>query len=175
MSHKQSLQLNRAEAIANKIIDVLSPHCKKIEAAGSIRRKRPTVHDIDIVAWPSDRAAIDAILIERCSGIISSGSQITTAALRDGTHLDVFYTMDERTIGDMFEPRVFPPNWGSVLLCRTGSLRHNIYLIEHAKRLGLQWAPVDGVMRGKECIAAESEEEIFKVLQLDFVPPEHRN
>jgi len=174
MKQKQSLPLARAEAIAAKIIEVLSPHCKRIEVAGSIRRKRPTVRDIDIVAWPRDRAAIDAILVERCA-IISSGPQITAATLRDGTHLDVFYAMDERNIGDLFTPRVFPSNWGSVLLCRTGSLRHNIFLVEHAKTLGLKWAPYDGVMRGGVCVAAESECAIFDALGLEFVPPEERS
>jgi len=46
--------LERAQKTAEAIMDTLRPYCKKIEVAGSIRRQRPWVHDIDIVLIPSD-------------------------------------------------------------------------------------------------------------------------
>lgn len=73
--------------------------------------------------------------------------------------------------GDEFKKK--PTNFGSLLLLRTGSREHNVYLIEHAKQTGLRWDPYHGMFdgHGKRLAVAEVAD-IFKVLELDFVPPE---
>ncbi len=48
------MQLERAQRVAREVIERLSPYCQKIEVAGSVRRKKPTVNDIDFVLIPSD-------------------------------------------------------------------------------------------------------------------------
>ena len=52
---KTRIPLNEAHAIAAEIITVLAPHCRRIEIAGSIRRQRPEVGDIEIVGIPEPR------------------------------------------------------------------------------------------------------------------------
>ena len=172
---KSQIPLARAEAIANKIIDAIKPHCERIAVAGSIRRRCGTVGDIDIVAWPRDRAAIKEALDGRCI-IKTNGESITTLLLRDGsTHAEIYWSRGhDSSTADLFNAVTYPPNWGSVLLSRTGSKWHNIRLAEHARKLGLLWSVTNGVFCGVECIASETEEEIFAALKLDFVPPEER-
>jgi DNA polymerase/3'-5' exonuclease PolX len=70
---------------------------------------------------------------------------------------------------------VNPTNWGSVLLCRTGSVRHNLWLIKAAEHLGLKWKPHDGVLDAAgNIIASATEADIFAALHTDFVAPERR-
>jgi DNA polymerase (family 10) len=61
-----------------------------------------------------------------------------------------------------------------VVVCRTGSREHNIMLASIAKSLGLHWNPQEGVFRGEELIASETEESIFSALGLDYERPEDR-
>ena len=68
-----------------------------------------------------------------------------------------------------------PDNFGTLLLCRTGSKEHNIFLVEHAKRLNLRWNPYRGVIDGAgNVLASETEEDIFKALDLPWIQPEDR-
>ena len=53
------IALERAQKIANIVLWSLAPYCKKIEVAGSIRRKKPFVRDVDIMLIPSDPSAHD--------------------------------------------------------------------------------------------------------------------
>ena len=48
------MDLKRAESIANTVIQRLKPYCSQIEVAGSVRRKKATVNDVDFVLIPSD-------------------------------------------------------------------------------------------------------------------------
>jgi DNA polymerase (family 10) len=68
-----------------------------------------------------------------------------------------------------------PSNFGSLLLCRTGSKGHNVFFIEKAKARGLTWNPYHGVFDPQiGCIASATEEDIFSALGLEFVIPEQR-
>lgn len=63
---------------------------------------------------------------------------------------------------------------GSVLLCRTGSVQHNIYLAERARAHGSQWKTQTGIWRDGELIASRTEHAIFAALKLDWLEPEKR-
>jgi DNA polymerase (family 10) len=167
------MQFSRAKLIADRIVEKLLPFCEKIEIAGSIRRLRPECGDIDIVALPHDRNGLESELQTRCT-IEKNGEDLIAATLRDGTHLDLWFARPQLTTTDMFETRTIPGNFGSVLLCRTGSKAHNIGLVEHAKRLSLRWHPHDGVFHGQDPVAAETEEAIFAALSLPFIDPTDR-
>lgn len=89
-----------------------------------------------------------------------------------GLQIDLWIAHPER--GDLF--RIEPCNFGSLLLCRTGPIAHNVFLIEHAKRQGLTWNPYHGVSVAMgRCVAAETEEAIYQALKLVFIPPDRRN
>lgn len=162
--------------MAEKIKAELAPMCDLIEIAGSIRRQRAEVGDIDLVVLP--RAGQLGAIKDRCRRscrVITDGEQnfICNLRLAPGREfqLDIFFARP--AVKDLLQ--TVPGNFGSLLLCRTGSKEHNIFMVEHAKRLGLVWRPYAGVFDGDGyCLAAESEPEIFKALDLEFVPPERR-
>lgn len=173
-----SLPLNTAERFAIKIKSELSPFCDRIEIAGSIRRRRPVVNDIDLVVLP--KAGREAALRERCTRnarrVQVDGSVTLIVYLPyppagpEGLQLDIWIA--NQPTRDLFGGT--PTNFGSLLLMRTGSREHNIHLICVAEKLGLKWNPYHGVFSGRQCVARETEEDIFRALGLAFVPPERR-
>jgi DNA polymerase (family 10) len=167
------IPLARAQAIAARIIERIGPFCERIEIAGSIRRERPDVGDIDIVALANDRPAIESTIRERAH-ILKCGPEMILANLRDGTQLDLWFARRDLITPDLLAPRTLPANFGSVLLCRTGSKAHNIGIVEQAKRQGLRWHPHDGLFRDQEPIAATEETDILTALGLPWIEPTRR-
>lgn len=170
------MKLERATVIAHKIVAALQPLCERIEIAGSVRRARPEVNDIDLVLLPrpGQTAAIKARCRERCAQV-SDGDQnsIFRLQLPDLTQLQIDLFFARPASADLFDTT--PGNFGSILLCRTGSKEHNIWIVEHAKRLALEWSPYRGVVDAAgRVIASETEAEIFRALDLNFIPPEGR-
>jgi len=168
------IPLDRALPLAEKIVLELTPFCEKIQIAGSIRRQRPDVGDIDIVAIPSHRGLMRDRMLRTHPRILKDGNSclIVELAGRYGP-IQVDLWLASAGHGDLFTPT--PTNFGSLLICRTGSVSHNIFLVEHAKRMNLRWNPYWGVFdQFGKCIASETEESIFQALKLDFVPPELR-
>lgn len=164
------MPLNTARKYAEQIAAQLEPFCERIEIAGSIRRQRPVVNDIDLVVLAKDAEGLRRRCLEHCTAI-THGDSVFSVETRTGVQVDLFFAhAGERTL---LQP--VPSNWGSVLLQRTGSREHNIYLVERAKQLGMRWALMTGIMDADfNILGADSEEGIFKALQLDFVPPEKR-
>lgn len=165
--------------IADRIKAELAPMCERIEIAGSLRRGRPEVNDIDFVILPKP-GQIDAIKArcEKKCAVVKDGDQNYIVRLpecggRPGSGFQVDILFARHAAADLLQ-RV-PGNFGTLLLCRTGSTAHNIYLVEHAKTRGFTWNPYKGVLDGEGfVIASETEEEIFDMLALNFVPPANR-
>lgn len=170
------MKLERAIRIAHKIAAALQPLCERLEIAGSVRRARTVVNDVDLVLLPrpGQTDAIKARCRERCTPV-TDGAQnsIFRMQLPDLTQLQLDLFFARPASADLLE-RVHG-NFGSILLCRTGSKEHNIWLVEHAKRIGLEWAPYRGVLDAAgRVIASETEVDIFNALDLQFIPPEGR-
>lgn len=170
------MKLARAIVIALKIQEQLAPLCERIEIAGSIRRARLEVGDIDLVILPQPGQlnAIKARCAQRCE-VIRDGEQncIYRLKLSDdaSVQLDIFFARP--AISDLLNTA--PGNFGTLLLCRTGSTEHNIFLVEHAKRQDLRWNPYRGVIDGQgNVLASETEEQIFTALNLPWIKPEDR-
>lgn len=154
------MQLERAQKIAKEVVEQLRPCCSKIEIAGSIRRQKPTVKDIDLVLIPSDRPCIDAILM-RLGSVKMSGTKIARIQM-EAISVDIYFAT--------------PETWGTLLLIRTGSKENNIRLCTKAKRQGWHLAASgDGLfdMFGDR-IAGDSEESIYRALDLPWQEPERR-
>ena len=166
------MKLFDAYKIADLIKGELAQFCERIEVAGSIRRARPEVGDIDFVILPKagQLAAIKARCEQRCA-VVKDGEQNYIVRLPNGFQVDIFFARP--AVKDLLQ--TVPGNWGSLLLCRTGSTAHNIWLVEHAKSRGFTWNPYRGVLDGDGfVIASETEEDIFDMLALDFVAPASR-
>lgn len=166
------MKLADADKLAGRIAAEIGPFCERIEVAGSIRRRRAWVNDIDLVVLPAANRlpALRHRILERTTPVTDGPMQMITR-LSNGVQLDVFFAQPDQR--DLLE--VKPSNFGSLLLCRTGSAAHNIFLVEHAKEMGLRWNPYWGVFDGHgNNLAAATELEIFRALKLEFIPPERR-
>ncbi|MDD5703860.1 MAG: hypothetical protein PHU23_17640 [Dehalococcoidales bacterium] len=168
------MKLEQAEIIANQVKDKLSPYCEKVEIAGSIRRRRPWVNDIDIVAIPSNQGQFVYQL--RQLGSIKLGGQKIIRVTRPEIELDIYIAT--------------PETWATLLLIRTGSKRHNVYLCKLARYQGMKLhADGSGLFRlggmratkdaadgtfDETRIAGDTEGSIFEELGLKYKKPEDR-
>jgi len=157
------MKLEVAQKIAAEVIKRLLPYCQKIEVAGSIRRQKAIVHDIDFVLIPSDPWNLEAevLALARPFQPKMSGEKLKRFDY-NGAQIDLYYAS--------------PETWATLLLIRTGSKENNIRLATLAKKRGWHLAASgDGLFDEKgERIAWQSEGEIFNALGLDYAPPERR-
>ncbi len=173
--------------IAERIQGELAPLCEpaKCAIAGSIRRARENVNDIDLVVLPrpGQLQAIKARCKQRCR-IVRDGEQNFICAMRlpggEEFQLDIFFAHAGRA--DLLDPQ--PGNFGTLLICRTGSKEHNIKICQAAKAMDMKWQPYAGVIaggywdgesyRGGKIIASETEESIFEALGMKWISPVYR-
>ena len=154
--------LNTALDFAEDLVAELSavPGCKKCDYAGSLRRMRETVGDIDILATAKDSAPLMAALLARpeVADVIGSGTTKTSIRTDKGLQVDL---------------RVVPPgDWGAALIYFTGSRAHNIKLRGRAVKEGLKLSEYGlfDVESGKK-LASRTEKEVYAALDLPWIPP----
>lgn len=166
------MELEKAKAIAEEIKAHLAPNCQKIVVAGSIRRQKSFVRDVDIVCIPSNQGQFIGAL--QRMGLIKSGAgKLIRVELQygfpPGLKLDVYIAT--------------PETWSTLLLIRTGSKEHNIKLCKRARQRGMKlYADGSGLFRieAQGCegieirIAGDTEESIFEALELPYKEPWER-
>ncbi len=154
------MELERAQKIASGVVKRLGPYCQRIEIAGSIRRQKATVNDIDIVLIPSDLWNLTHE-IKGLGPSVAAGEKLKRI-LYNGVQVDLYFA-DEET-------------WATLLLIRTGSKENNIRLATLAKERGWHLAASgDGLFNENEQrIAGDSEESIYEALNLPWQRPEER-
>jgi DNA polymerase (family 10) len=155
--------LTRAYATAERIVAALRAGApvEQIEVAGSLRRRREDVGDIDILVTSSNAEAVfDAF---------SALPERREIRLRGGTKETILFGE-----GIQVDLRVLDPSsFGAALQYFTGSKDHNVHLRTLAKDQGLKINEY-GVFRGEERIAGATEAEVYGALGLDWIPPEIR-
>lgn len=157
--------LGDAYPIATGILDRLLrvDGVERGEIAGSLRRRRATIGDIDLlVASRAPEPVMQAFVdLPEVAHVIAHGPSKTSVELHSGHQVDL---------------RVLPPErYGTLLAYFTGSKEHNVRLREMALKQGLSlnehaFTPVEG---GAEILCA-TEEEVYDTLGLPWVPPELR-
>jgi DNA polymerase (family 10) len=131
------------------------------EIAGSFRRRKETVGDLDVLIRASDRAtATEQILAyDAIDDVMSQGDERVSVRLRSGLQVDFRF----------FEPEAF----GSALMYFTGSKAHNIRLRRRAQ--DRDWKLNEyGLFKGDRRLAGKDEESVYHRLNLAWVPPELR-
>lgn len=163
--HRERHLLSEARPVAESILVYLRDHpaVERAEIAGSLRRWRETIGDLDLVAAvkSADREAV-ADHFEKSEGVqrvVNRGETKVTLALGGGFQADL----------RMVEPGEF----ASALLHFTGSKEHNVELRTRAKREGLTLNEY-GLFRGERRLAAEDEAGLYRRLGLAWIPPEMR-
>jgi DNA polymerase (family 10) len=140
-----------------------NPAALKVSEAGSARRRRETVRDVDIIATARDPDALIAHFTEL--------PWVVDVAARGGTKATVVSGQGLR-----FDLRVVPPEcYGNLLQHFTGSKNHNIAMREEAQRRGLSISEY-GVLVTEtgETITHKDEKELYEFLGYEFIPPELR-
>jgi DNA polymerase (family 10) len=157
------IKLNVAEEIADAIVDRLKKveGVKEVIVAGSYRRKKETVADLDILATcKKDSKVMDAFVhYDNVEKVVSQGDTRSTVVLRSGVQMDL---------------RVVPgESYGAALHYFTGSKAHNIAVRTLGVKKGLKINEY-GVFKGKNRMAGKTEEEVYNQVDLPFVEPELR-
>ena len=142
---------------------------EKITPAGSLRRGRDTVGDLDILVTGAScctevgrQEAIDYVAkYPPIMDVIARGDNKISFHLRDGMQVDV---------------RLLPPeSFGAAMQYFTGSKAHNVSLRQRALKMGYTLNEYSlATLEGEKPVAGKTEEEIYAKLQLDYIPPEMR-
>lgn len=186
-SSGERIQLGLAWPLAERLMEYLreSGSIEAVAFAGSLRRGRDTVGDIDLLVSTSDPPAAgerfrSAPGVDEVLAAGESKSSVRIALEADGGRWG-----SEGRRGLQVDLRIVPrESWGAALMYFTGSKEHNVRLREQALRQGYTLNeyglyPVDDEAtpphrRGVPPVAGASEEEVYGALGLPFIPPEIR-
>ncbi|UCG89432.1 MAG: DNA polymerase/3'-5' exonuclease PolX [Gemmatimonadota bacterium] len=167
------MKLGDADQHAVPLLDYLraNPEVKRVEVAGSYRRRRETVRDLDVLVIATQAEAVMGYFTSYpdIKQVESSGETRSTVVLRSGLQVDLRI--------------VAPQSYGAALSYFTGSKEHNVKLRMRAIQRGLRLSEY-GVFRGGEeeagdpwageFVAGRDENEVYESLGLAWIPPELR-
>lgn len=178
------MELSRAKSIAERITTELAPCCGRVEIAGSIRRGKADVGDIEIVAIPkwdveydlfgavaSTTSLVDIwaseLLRRKGAKPIKNGSKYKQLALAEGINLDLFLVTP-------------PAQWGVIYTVRTGPSDFSTWLVTnrlHGGAMPNAYHCLNGHIEHKlieDTIQTPEEEDLFRFLELDWIEPAQR-
>jgi len=159
------LHLGVALPLAEQLLASLKrmPGVSRVSTAGSLRRMKETIGDLDLLAASRDPGRITKGFTKTafCARVLAAGSTKASILTREGVQVDL----------RVVEPKSF----GAALQYFTGSKEHNVRLRELASRRGLKINEY-GIFRVKSGrrLGGREEEEIYTVLGMPWMPPELR-
>jgi DNA polymerase (family 10) len=163
-------RIDRAQAEAERISTLIRafPGIEEITPAGSLRRGRETVGDLDLlVTGPACEPEVVSAAVEHVASLplidklLARGQNKVSFTLRNNLQVDV---------------RLLPrASYGAALQYFTGSKHHNVTLRQRAIKRGLTLSEYALLrLEDNTIVAAASEEDIYRALDLDYIPPEMR-
>jgi len=159
----QRIKLAVAARYAESLVAYLesASGVEKVDVAGSYRRARETVGDLDILVAAADGRGVirHFVAYEEVETILSQGSTRATVLLQSGLQVDLRVVAAE--------------SYGAALYYFTGSRAHNIAVRRIAQQQGLKLNEY-GIYRGRQRIAGVSEAEMFAAIGLPYIAPELR-
>jgi DNA polymerase/3'-5' exonuclease PolX len=173
------MTLTEATPIADAIVRLLTPHCDRIAIAGSVRRRKATVGDIEIVCIPSTyrppdlfstcdfgetRRSQDWIRAAYQIGRVTKGHPIDGRYIqfdRDGVQVDLFTATAE--------------NWGLILAIRTGSAAFSHTVLARGWVRNGYTSEGGMLRRGAETVPVREEADLFRLAGVAWVEPEGRS
>lgn len=173
---KTKLPLRDAAALALLMCERLKPYCRRIEIAGSIRRRKSEIGDIELVAMPyfSDDLfgsstgdhKLNGVDWESFGRVVKNGNKYKQIELFEGVNLDLFIVTP-------------PAQWGVLFLIRTGSAEfsHRFVTSKQAGGLLPSYLKVkDGAIWSRNHIVPTPEEkDVFDLAGVGWIEPERRS
>lgn len=174
------MKLAAAIPIAQRVRDALAPFCTRIEIAGSIRRRKPEVGDIEIVAIPLQSFVCNLDLFghedqivhdRRFSAAVRDLGRIVKGDIDRGRYIQI--QLPDGIAVDLFIAR--PDNWGLILAIRTGSAEYS------HRVLACGWVRAGyHSLGGMLCtighkVPVLEERDLFELIGVKWVEPQMRN
>jgi DNA polymerase (family 10) len=160
---QQRMTLGEVLPLVDEIIHALKQKgsISKIQTAGSLRRMRETIGDIDLLAMGKDNKKIvdDFTRLSLVTDVLAAGETKASVIVQGGTQVDLRVVPEE--------------SYGAALQYFTGSKAHNIHLREIARSKGLKVNEY-GIFKGDKKIGGAKEEDIYDALNVPIMPPEMR-
>lgn len=160
---KGRMNLGMAFPVAKRIVETLRERTgsKKIEWAGSLRRMRENIGDIDILATGPDHEKIVHAFthLPEVKEVLASGETKASVIVEGGLQVDL------RVVEE--------GSYGAALQYFTGSKGHNIHLRGIARARGIKINEY-GVFKGEKKIGGKEEKDVYKALGMDWIEPELR-
>src|SRR5581483_5980908 len=151
------------EPLVNALARTLEhvPGVTRVAVAGSIRRRRETIGDADVLAVARKPQAVIAAFttLPQVARVLGRGDTKASVKVADGLQIDLRVVPEE--------------SFGAALLYFTGSKAHNVALRQRAMKKKLKLNEY-GLFRGSRRIAGRTEEEVYEQLGLAWIPPELR-
>ncbi|MEU8203646.1 DNA polymerase/3'-5' exonuclease PolX [Streptosporangium sp. NPDC049046] len=153
--HSARMHTGTAMDLAERVIASL-PGAERIAYAGSLRRMKDTVGDVDILAVGPESLMDDFKAQPYVAEVVASGEKKTSIRTAQGVQVDL---------------RLIPAeSWGAAMMYFTGSKEHTVHLREIVVKKGWKLSEY-GLFDGDRVIAAASEEEVFGALGMEWIPP----
>lgn len=149
----------KIRVIANQI--EAFPHVKRLELVGSLRRMQETIGDLDMLAISdnTEDTLRRFVSLPQVRSVYAHGEHNALVRLNTGMDADLWVLPEE--------------SYGAALIAWTGNKQHNIHLRTIAKRKGYMLDDF-GLFKGTKNIGGETEEEVYRMLGLDWIAPELR-
>lgn len=169
---QEKIPIEKAKPIAEKYLQLFKPLCERIEIAGSIRREKSFIGDIELVCIPSTIKVEDGLfgykeerspefvkLVDSFVRVKGNGTgKYTQIILEEGMHLDLFMTTRDQ--------------WGVIFMIRTGSAEFSERMVTECKQCG--YYVEDGYLKRKkdnQIIPCPEEEDFFRITRLENLKP----
>ncbi len=155
------IKRTEAEMLVNPMLRYMEDKIERLTVAGSFRRKKETVRDIDLVAVSSNprQAMKDFTAYDEVERVISEGETRASVKLRTGLQVDL----------RIVEKKAF----GAALLYFTGSKEHTVALRTLAQERGLKLNEY-GISQNGKVLASETEQQVYQAMKLNYIEPELR-
>ncbi|MGJ6967256.1 DNA polymerase/3'-5' exonuclease PolX [Streptosporangium sp. G11] len=153
--HSARMHTGTAMDLAERVIASL-PGAERIAYAGSLRRMKDTVGDIDVLVVGPESLMDDFKAQPYVAEVVASGEKKTSIRTAQGVQVDL---------------RLVPAeSWGAAMMYFTGSKEHTVHLREIIVKKGWKLSEY-GLFDGDRVIAAATEEEVFEAVGMEWIPP----
>jgi DNA polymerase (family 10) len=187
MTDKQRFPRHEALAVADEFLAYLMPFCDRIAIAGSLRRRKPDVGDIEILYIPGTEEREDVsklfekktvnLVDEELASLVEEGflERRKNSLGREvyGEKNKLMRHVPSGIPVDLFAATT--DNWWSLFVCRTGPAELNVHICSAAQAKGWKWKPYEGFTDEAGRIHyPKSEQEVFAFVGLGFIEPWER-